>query len=186
MVLPVYLYGHPVLRQEAEDIDKDYPDLQKLIKDMFETMYFTEGIGLAAPQIGKSIALIVVDGSPLAGEFPECKDTKMVIINPELDVIEDEEPVSRSEGCLSVPGLSENVRRTEHIRLNWLDENFEEHEREFRGFAARMIQHEFDHLIGVVYTDRISSIRKQMIRNKLNNISRGKTGCGYRTVHATK
>ncbi len=142
MVLPVYLYGHPVLRQEAEDIDKDYPDLQKLIKDMFETMYFTEGIGLAAPQIGKSIALIVVDGSPLAGEFPECKDTKMVIINPELDVIEDEEPVSRSEGCLSVPGLSENVRRTEHIRLNWLDENFDEHEREFRGFAARMIQHE--------------------------------------------
>ncbi len=186
MVLPVYLYGHPVLRQEAEDIDKDYPDLQKLIKDMFETMYFTEGIGLAAPQIGKSIALIVVDGSPLAGEFPECKDTKMVIINPELDVIEDEEPVSRSEGCLSVPGLSENVRRTEHIRLNWLDENFEEHEREFRGFAARMIQHEFDHLIGVVYTDRISSIRKQMIRNKLNNISRGKTGCGYRIVHAKK
>ena len=186
MVLPVYLYGHPVLRQEAEDIDKDYPDLQKLIKDMFETMYFTEGIGLAAPQIGKSIALIVVDGSPLAGEFPECKDTKMVIINPELDVIEDEEPVSRSEGCLSVPGLSENVRRTEHIRLNWLDENFEEHEREFRGFAARMIQHEFDHLIGVVYTDRTSSIRKQMIRNKLNNISRGKTGCGYRTVHAKK
>ncbi len=186
MVLPVYLYGHPVLRQEAEDIDKDYPDLQKLIKDMFETMYFTEGIGLAAPQIGKSIALIVVDGSPLAGEFPECKDTKMVIINPELDVIEDEEPVSRSEGCLSVPGLSENVRRTEHIRLNWLDENFEEHEREFRGFAARMIQHEFDHLIGVVYTDRISSIRKQMIRNKLNNISRGKTGCCYRTVHAKK
>ncbi len=186
MVLPVYLYGHPVLRQEAEDIDKDYPDLQKLIKDMFETMYFTEGIGLAAPQIGKSIALIVVDGSPLAGEFPECKDTKMVIINPELDVIEDEEPVSRSEGCLSVPGLSENVRRTEHIRLNWLDENFEEHEREFRGFAARMIQHEFDHLIGVVYTDRISSIRKQMIRNKLNHISRGKTGCGYRTVHAKK
>jgi len=186
MVLPVYLYGHPVLRQEAEDIDKDYPDLQKLIKDMFETMYFTEGIGLAAPQIGKSIALIVVDGSPLAGEFPECKDTKMVIINPELDVIEDEEPVSRSEGCLSVPGLSENVRRTEHIRLNWLDENFEEHEREFRGFAARMIQHEFDHLIGVVYTDRISSIRKQMIRNKLNNISRGKTGCGYRTVHSKK
>ena len=153
---------------------------------MFETMYFTEGIGLAAPQIGKSIALIVVDGSPLAGEFPECKDTKMVIINPELDVIEDEEPVSRSEGCLSVPGLSENVRRTEHIRLNWLDENFEEHEREFRGFAARMIQHEFDHLIGVVYTDRISSIRKQMIRNKLNNITRGKTGCGYRTVHAKK
>lgn len=110
----------------------------------------------------------------------------MVIINPELDVIEDEEPVSRSEGCLSVPGLSENVRRTEHIRLNWLDENFDEHEREFRGFAARMIQHEFDHLIGVVYTDRISSIRKQMIRNKLNNISRGKTGCGYRTVHAKK
>lgn len=184
MVLPVYLYGTPVLRQEAEDIDKDYPDLQKLIKDMFETMYHTEGIGLAAPQIGRSIALIVIDASILGDDFPECADSKMVLINPQLDVIEDADPVSRAEGCLSLPGLSENVRRYEHVVLNWLDENFEEHEQEFHGFMARVIQHEFDHLLGTVYTDRIAPIRKQMIRNKLHNMERGKVKCAYRVVSA--
>ena len=184
MVLPVYLYGTPVLRQEAEDIDKNYPDLQKLIKDMFETMYHTDGIGLAAPQIGKSIALIVIDASVLGDDFPECADSKMVLINPQLDVIEDADPVSRAEGCLSLPGLSENVRRYEHVVLNWLDENFEEHEQEFHGFMARVIQHEFDHLLGTVYTDRIAPIRKQMIRNKLHNMERGKVKCAYRVVSA--
>lgn len=184
MVLPVYLYGTPVLRQEAEDIDNNYPDLQKLIKDMFETMYHTEGIGLAAPQIGKSIALIVIDASVLGDDFPECADSKMVLINPQLDVIEDADPVSRAEGCLSLPGLSENVRRYEHVVLNWLDENFEEHEQEFHGFMARVIQHEFDHLLGTVYTDRIAPIRKQMIRNKLHNMERGKVKCAYRVVSA--
>ena len=182
MVLPVYLYGHPVLRREAEDIDKDYPDLKKLIADMFETMYKTDGIGIAAPQVGKSIAVIVIDASPLAEDFPECADSKMVLINPTLDVIEAESPVSRAEGCLSLPGLSENVKRHEHVVLNWLDEDFNEHEQEFKGFMARVIQHEFDHLIGTVYTDHISPIRKQMIRNKLNNLERGKVKCAYRTV----
>lgn len=184
MVLPVYLYGHPVLRKETEDIGKDYPGLDKLIRDMWETMYFTEGVGLAAPQIGKSISLIVIDGSVLGDEFPECKDSKMCLINPELEVIEDMEPVGRNEGCLSLPGMSENVKRTEHVRLNWLDENFVEHEKEFTGFLSRIIQHEFDHLLGTVYTDRISPIRKQMVRNKLNNLSRGKVKCDYRTVSA--
>lgn len=182
MILPVYLYGTPVLRAEAEDIDKDYPDLQKLIKDMFETMYHTEGVGLAAPQIGKSIAVIVIDASVLAEDFPECANSKMVIINPTLDVIEDEPAVSRSEGCLSLPGLSENVKRYEHVVLNWFDENFEEHEQEFKGFMSRVIQHEFDHLLGTVYTDHISPVRKQMIRNKLHNIERGKMKCAYRVV----
>lgn len=182
MILPVYLYGTPVLRAEAEDIDKDYPELDKLIKDMFETMYHADGIGLAAPQIGRSIAVIVIDASVLADEFPECADSKMVLINPQLDVIEDADPVSRSEGCLSLPGLSENVKRYEHVVLNWLDENFEEHEREFTGFMARVIQHEFDHLLGTVYTDRISPVRKQMIRNKLHNMERGKVKCAYRVV----
>ena len=120
MVLPVYIYGHPVLRQETEDIEPDYPGLEKLIKDMWETMYFTEGVGLAAPQIGKSISLIVIDGSVLAEDFPECKDSKMCLINPELEVIEDMEPVGRNEGCLSLPGMSENVKRVEHVRLNCL------------------------------------------------------------------
>lgn len=173
-----------MLRKEADDIEQDYPGLDKLIADMFETMYFAEGIGLAAPQIGKSIAVIVIDGSVLADEFPECKDSKMVLINPQLEVIEDADPVTRSEGCLSVPGLSENVKRYEHIRLNWLDENFVEHEQEFSGFMARMIQHEYDHLLGVIYTDQIAPIRKQLIRNKLANMQRGKVKCGYRTVSA--
>lgn len=184
MILPVYIYGHPVLRQEAEDIEPDYPDLKKLIADMFETMYYTDGVGLAAPQIGKPISVIVIDGSCLAGDFPECANSKMALINPVLDVIEDQAPVSRSEGCLSLPGLSENVKRVEHVRLNWLDENFQEHEQEFTGFIARIIQHEYDHLLGTVYTDRIAPIRKQMIRNKLNNLSRGKVSCNYRTVTA--
>lgn len=184
MILPVYIYGHPVLRQEAEDIEPNYPDLKKLIADMFETMYYTDGVGLAAPQIGKPISVIVIDGSCLAEDFPECADSKMALINPVLDIIEDRAPVSRAEGCLSLPGLSENVKRVEHVRLNWLDENFQEHEKEFTGFIARIIQHEYDHLLGTVYTDRIAPIRKQMIRNKLNNLARGKVSCNYRTVSA--
>ena len=186
MILPIYLYGHPVLRKEAEDIEPDYPELQQLISDMFETMYHSDGVGLAAPQIGKAIALVVIDGSVLADRFPECKDLKFAMINPELEVIEDEAPITREEGCLSLPGLSEPVKRHEHIRLNWLDENFQEHEEEFKGFASRIIQHEFDHLLGTVYTDRVSPIRKQMIRTKLNNIAKGKVNCDYRTKAAPK
>lgn len=185
MILPIYLYGQPVLRRETEDIEPDYPELQKLIADMWETMYASDGVGLAAPQIGKSISLIVLDGSVFGEDFPECRDSKMVLINPELEILEDVEPVSRPEGCLSLPGMSENVKRYEHVRLNWLDENFTEHEKEFSGFLSRIIQHEFDHLLGTVYTDRVSPIRKQMIKGKLNNIARGKTNAAYR-VHPNK
>ena len=186
MILPIYLYGHPVLRAETEEITPDYPDLKKLIADMWETMYNSEGVGLAAPQIGRSIRLIVLDGSALEDNFPECKDSKMVLINPELDVIEDMNPISRSEGCLSIPGLSENVRRIEHVRLNWLDEDFVEHEKEFTGFLSRIIQHEYDHLEGQVYTDHIAPIRKQLVKSKLNNIAKGKVRCDYRTKAAAK
>lgn len=186
MILPVYLYGHPVLREEAEDITPDYPGLQELIADMWETMYHSEGVGLAAPQIGRSIALIVLDGSELGDTFPECKDSKMVIINPQLDIIEDAEPVTRAEGCLSLPGLSENVKRYEHVRLTWVDENFQPHEQEFSGFLSRIIQHEYDHLLGEVYTDHISPIRKQFIRKKLINIANGRVSCSYRTRSAKK
>lgn len=182
MILPIYLYGHPVLREEAEDIEADYPGLDKLIADMFETMYNSDGVGLAAPQIGKSIAVIVIDGDPLKSDYPECAGSKMVLINPQLEVIEDEKPVSRSEGCLSLPGLSENVSRVEHIKLEWVDENFTPHKQEFHGFLARMMQHEYDHLLGEVYTDHISPIRKQMIRNKLANMERGKVSAGYPVV----
>lgn len=181
MVLPVYLYGHPVLREETEDIDRDYPELPKLIDDMFETMYATEGVGLAAPQIGRSISLVVIDGSPLAEAFPECADSKMVLINPYLEVIDDGKLVTRDEGCLSLPGMSEPVKRYEHVRLTWMDENFEEHEKEFTGFLSRIIQHEYDHLEGTVYTDRVAPIRKQLIKSKLSNIAHGRVNCGYRT-----
>lgn len=184
MILPIYLYGHPVLREEAEDIEKDYPELQKLIDDMWQTMYNSDGVGLAAPQIGKPISLIVIDGEPVGDNFPECLNSKMVIINPYLEVIEDEEPITRNEGCLSLPGLSEPVKRHEHILLNWYDENFNQHEQEFHGFLARIIQHEYDHLLGTVYTDHVAPIRKQLIRNKLNNIAKGKVSCDYRTKSA--
>lgn len=181
MILPVYLLGQPVLREECEDIAPDYPQLKQLLADMFETMYHSDGIGLAAPQIGLPISVIVIDGSPLADDFPECKDLKLTLINPDLEVIEDADPVSRPEGCLSIPGVSENVRRYEHVRLSWYDEDFKPHEKEFKGFASRIIQHEFDHLCGEVFTDHISPIRKQLIRKKLNNIAQGKVRCEYRT-----
>lgn len=181
MILPIYLYGHPVLRAKTEEIDVDYPELQKLISDMWETMYHSEGVGLAAPQIGRSIRLIVLDGSALGESFPECKGAKMTLINPKLEIIEDGAPETRDEGCLSLPGLSEPVKRFEHIKLSWFDENFEKHEEEFHGFLSRIIQHEYDHLEGKVYTDHISPIRKQLIRNKLNNIVKGKANCAYKT-----
>ncbi|MCH5232167.1 MAG: peptide deformylase [Muribaculaceae bacterium] len=180
MILPIYLYGHPVLRKESSDIDKDYPELKQLVADMFETMYNSEGVGLAAPQIGKSIRLIVIDGNVLSDKFPECKGLKLTIINPEIEIIEDSAPVTREEGCLSLPGLSENVKRFEHIALKWFDEDFNPHSQEFSGFASRIIQHELDHLEGEVYTDHISPIRKQLIKSKLNNISQGKVNCDYK------
>ena len=180
MILPIYLYGHPVLRKKAIPVDTSDIEIKNLVNDMFETMYNSEGVGLAAPQIGKSIRLIVIDGNVLSEKFPECKDLKLVLINPELEVIKDEEPVTREEGCLSLPGLGENVKRHEHVKLKWLDEDFVEHEEEFLGFASRIIQHEFDHLEGEVYTDHISPIRKQLIKSKLNNIQKGKVNCDYK------
>ena len=186
MVLPVYLYGHPVLRKISEPVSNDYPDLSRLIADMWETMYHSDGVGLAAPQIGKAIKLIVIDGTPLVENFPECVDSKMVLINPELEVIEDVAPVSCDEGCLSLPGLSEPVKRYEHVRLSWTDENFQRHEREFTGFISRIIQHEYDHLIGKVYIDRVSPIRRSLIKGKLTNIIKGKVRCDYNTKPAPK
>ncbi len=184
MVLPVYLYGHPVIRKETEEIDASYPQLNELIANMYETMYATEGIGLAAPQIGLSIRLVVVDATPLAESFPDCADAKMTLINPVLEVLEDGKKETREEGCLSLPGIHEPVIRVEKIRLQWLDENFVEHDEVFEGFRARVIQHEYDHLEGKVFIDRISPIRKQLIKSKLTNIIKGKVRCDYR-VKAT-
>lgn len=185
MKLPVYLYGHPVLRKVSEDITPDYPELKKLLDDMYETMYASEGVGLAAPQIGRNDRIVVIDADPVAETFPECAGRKLTLINPEVEVLEGES-VTRGEGCLSLPGLSENVSRVEHIRLRWLDENFEQHEEEISGFLARIVQHECDHLEGKLYIDHVSLIRKQLIRGKLNNIIEGKIRCDYQVRYAPK
>lgn len=178
MKLPVYLLGHPVLRQTAEPVAADYPDLKQLVADMYEAMYESEGVGLAAPQIGRSIRLVVIDASPAGETFPECAGRRMTLINPEVTVL-DGPAVTRAEGCLSLPGISENVQRVEHIRLRWLDEDFASREEEISGYLARIVQHECDHLEGVVYTDHISGIRRQLIRRKLNDIVQGKVYPDY-------
>lgn len=185
MKLPVYLYGHPVLRRISEPIDASYPDLRQLVDDMYACMYESEGVGLAAPQIGRNIRLVVIDGSPLGEDFPECADSRMTLINPEVEIL-DGDRITRPEGCLSLPGLSENVGRVEHIRLRWLNENFEPQEREISGFLARIVQHECDHLEGKLYIDHISPIRKQLIKAKLNNIVSGRTRCDYPVKYAPR
>ena len=179
------MYGHPVLRQTAKDITPDYPELKKLIDDMFETMYHSEGVGLAAPQVGLSDRIVVIDADPVGEAFEECKGRKMVLINPEVEVL-DGETVSRAEGCLSLPGISEDVKRTEHIRLKWLDDTFEAHDEEISGFLARIVQHECDHLEGKVFIDHLSAIRKQLIRSKLSNIVNGKIRVDYNARFAPK
>ena len=185
MKLPVYLYGHPVLRNISQPVMADYPELKTLIANMYETMYASEGVGLAAPQIGRNDRIVVIDADPVAETFPECAGRKLTLINPEIEIL-DGDTCSRAEGCLSLPGLSENVSRVEHIRLKWVDEDFNEHEEEISGFLARIVQHECDHLDGKLYIDHISLIRKQLIRGKLHNIVEGKTRCDYPAKYAPK
>lgn len=185
MKLPIYLYGHPVLRNASKEITPDYPDLKKLLDDMYETMYASEGVGLAAPQIGRNDRIVVIDADPVADSHPECAGRKLTLINPKIEIL-DGETISRGEGCLSLPGLSENVNRVEHIHLSWVDENFTAHEEEISGFLARIVQHECDHLEGKLYIDHISPIRKQLIRTKLNNIITGRTRCDYAVRYAPK
>ena len=185
MKLPVYLYGHPVLRNISQPVKEDYPELKTLVANMFETMYASEGVGLAAPQIGRNDRIVVIDADPLSENFPECAGRKFTLINPEIEIL-DGDSCSRGEGCLSLPGLSENVSRVEHIRLKWVDENFQPHEEEISGFLARIVQHECDHLDGKLYIDHISLIRKQLIRGKLHNIMEGKIRCEYPAKFAPK
>ena len=180
MILPIYTYGQPVLRKEAEDITPDYPGLKELIADMFETMYRSDGVGLAAPQIGKPIRLAVISLDVMKDEFPEYADFNKAYINPHILEFDDSETQSMEEGCLSLPGIHEPVRRPTRIRVKYMDEDFKEHEEWVDGFLARVMQHEFDHLDGHVFTDRISPLRKQMIRSKLNALVKGKVRCSYK------
>jgi len=179
MILPIYLYGQPALRKVAHDIDKDYPDLEKLIDNMFETMYNAEGIGLAAPQVGLDIRLFVIDLEPLAEDDPKYEGFKKVFINAQM-IDETGEFVSKQEGCLSIPGINESVSRNESIRIKYLDENFVEHDEVYSDFFARCIQHEYDHIEGKLFIDKISGIRKQLIKSKLNNMIKGRVNCSYK------
>ena len=186
MVLPIYVFGSEVLREKALAVDitlsgvKD--ELKKLIEDMFETMYQADGVGLAAPQIGKLIRVVIVDGSPLEDDdLPELKDFKRTMINPVV-VEESEEEVEYSEGCLSVPEIHAGVVRPEKIKVSYMDENLEKKEETFEGFACRMVQHELDHLDGILFVDKIAPIRKKMVQSKLNNIKSGKKRVGYKTI----
>lgn len=178
MKLPVYLYGHPVLRRISTDITPEYPNLKQLISDMWDAMYESEGVGLAAPQIGLNDRIVVIDADPVKDTYPECEGRKMTLINPHVEVL-DGEKTTCSEGCLSLPGISEKVPRVEHILLRWVDEDFQPHEEEISGFLARIVQHECDHLEGKVFIDHISPIRKQLIKAKLNNILQGKVRVDY-------
>lgn len=180
MILPIYIYGHPVLRAENAKVSPDYPGLQELIANMKETMYHTNGIGIAAPQVGVNARIVYIDVDVLAEDFPELKGVNMVLINPEITIDETASSTTREEGCLSVPGVHENVQRVEKIHIRWQDENFVEHEQDIEGYLARVIQHECDHLDKTLFVDRISPIRKQLIRSKLNNMVRGKVSCDYR------
>ena len=179
MILPIYLYGQPVLRKVAHDITADYPDLKATIGNMFDTMYNADGIGLAAPQIGLDIRLFVIDLAPLAEDNPKYEGFRKVFINPRI-VEEKGGMVKMDEGCLSIPGINEPVERESTIVIEYLDENFKPHVEEYTDFFARCIQHEYDHIEGILFVDKLSGIRKQLIKSKLNNLLKGRSNCHYR------
>lgn len=179
MILPVYLYGQPVLRKEAGDVPRDYPELKQLVANMFETMYHADGVGLAAPQVGLSIRLLVIDADVLGDDFPECRGFKRAMINPQI-VERSEEEIALEEGCLSLPGIHEKVSRAKKIRVKYFDPDFTEHEETVDGFAARVVQHECEHLTGHVFIDNVSAIRRQLNKSKLNSIIKGTARCSYR------
>jgi peptide deformylase len=181
MVYPIYVIGHPVLRKKAANIDRDYPGLNDLISDLFETMYRSDGIGLASPQIGKSIRIFVVDGTPIADDEPDLEDFRHVFINAEITE-RSGEVVPMTEGCLSIPKLHEEVNRESFIRISYYDENWIWHEDTFEGYKARIIQHEYDHLDGILFTDKVSPIRKRLLKTKLAALGKGKFDVHYKTI----
>ena len=186
MILPIVAYGSNVLKTKAVNITRDFPDLETLIKNMWETMYNANGVGIAAPQICKSIRLFIVDASPFAkddeisnDEISTLKDFKKVFINPEM-IEETGEEWDFTEGCLSIPNIREDISRKENIIIRYYDESFEKVELNLGGLAARIVQHEYDHIEGVLFTDKLSSLKKKLLKGKLNDISNGKTKTEYK------
>lgn len=183
MVYPIVAYGHPVLKKQAADIDKNEVDVQQLADDMFETMHNAQGIGLAAPQIGKSLRMFIADASPLEDE--EIGDWKQVFINPEI-IEEDGDDWSFEEGCLSIPNIREEVIRPEKLKIHFFDEQWNEFTKEFDGMQARIIQHEYDHIEGILFTDHLSAFKKRLLKSKLMNISKGITNVDYRMAFPSR
>lgn len=181
MLLPIFIYGHPVLRKVSEDITPDFPELDKFIKDLWQTMDEADGVGLAAPQVGKNIRIFVVDSNAFVDIDPDCKDFRKAFINAHI-LERSGDHISRNEGCLSVPGIHEDVKRPDKIRIAYQDEEGVQHEEEYEGIKAWIIQHEYDHLEGIIFTDHLSSLKKRILKNKLNNISLGKFNAIYRVV----
>ena len=186
MILPIVAYGDPVLRKVAVAIDATYPDLEKLITNMKETMYNASGVGLAAPQIGKAIRLFLIDASPFSEdddlseeERTLLKSFNRVFINPKILEEEGEEWIF-NEGCLSIPDVREDVSRQPKITIEYQDENFTVHTETLEGLAARVFQHEYDHIEGILFTDKLSTLKKRIIKKKLENISEGKISADYR------
>lgn len=179
MIYPVTVYGDQVLRKKAVPIEKDHEGLAQIIQNLWETMYQSDGVGLAAPQVGMSIRIFVVDATSGADEEPELKDFKKTFINPEIIATSGVEWVM-NEGCLSLPEIREDVKRPDEVRIKYLDENFEPHEDVFKGYAGRIIQHEYDHLEGILFIDHLSPLRKRLLKGKLKNIATGKVQPHYR------
>jgi len=178
MILPIYTYGQPVLREETKTLDKTYPDIRVLVNNMFETMLKADGVGLAAPQVGLPIRLFVINANDIANTYPECKDFVRVMINPSI-ISHSDETISLEEGCLSFPGVREKVTRAAWITIKYFDTEFNEREEILDGFKARIVQHEYEHLNGQVFIDAISPIRRQLNKGKLTNIIKGKVSCTY-------
>lgn len=183
MIRPIIAYGDPVLRKKAVEIDEDYPDLNLLLEDMFETMYNSQGVGLAAPQIGLSIRLFIIDAAPFVDEDEEdiegLRDFKRVIINP-IIIEETGAEWKFEEGCLTIPGIREDVSRKSDIIIEYYNENFELIEEKLSGLAARVVQHEYDHIEGVLFTDKINPLKKQLLKGKLSDITKGNIKVNYR------
>lgn len=179
MIYPIYAYGHPILRKVAEPIGSDYPNLKEVIANMYETMQASSGVGLAAPQVGLSIRLLVIDADPFKDEDPSLEGFRKTFINIKIEEETGEKWVF-NEGCLSVPNIREDVARHPVIKVTYLDEDFNPHEEVFKGLIARIIQHEYDHLQGVLFVDRVSSLRKTLLKRKLNEITRGIAKVSYK------
>jgi peptide deformylase len=179
MILPITLYGDPVLRKVAENIDMKYEGLSELIENMFESMYKAEGVGLAAPQVGLSIRIFVVDLSPLEKDEPSLIGFRKAFINAKIVERSGEEELME-EGCLSIPGIHEEVYRKNHIRIQYLDSDGIQRDEEYNGYTARVLQHEYDHLDGVMFTDHCSPLRKRLLKRRLTEISKGITNASYR------